>query len=144
MKFELVESLADVLSRSSLCEIEYISQGNRIHMTRSPSRVASKSGLLTPVVSDPEESVKAVSHNVVAGIGGIFYRAPSPGESPFVQEGDAVSEGQKIGIVEAMKTLIVIESDKQGVVSRVLVSDGAAVTAGTAILEIETEVSPSV
>lgn len=144
MKFELVEDLAEVLSRSSLYELEYISKGNRIHITRSSRSAVFKNELSKLIESNLNTSVETLPHTVVAGIGGVFYRAPAPGEAPFIQEGEAVSKGQKIGIVEAMKTLIVLESDQKGIVSRVLVEDGAVVTAGTAILEIKAEVSPSV
>jgi len=144
MKFELVEHLADVMARSSLCEIEYIVQGDRVHMTRLPRRDLPVREQPAIAASDPKVASIAPPRTIVAGIGGVFYRASVPGGTPFIQEGDAVCEGQKIGVVEAMKTLIAIESDQQGIVSRILVDDGTAVTAGTAIVEINVEVPNSV
>jgi acetyl-CoA carboxylase biotin carboxyl carrier protein len=67
---------------------------------------------------------------VSAPMVGTFYRAPSPGADPFVQVGDTVKEGQTICIIEAMKLLNEIESDKSGVVKEILVENGQAVEYG--------------
>ncbi|MGN4024359.1 acetyl-CoA carboxylase biotin carboxyl carrier protein, partial [Burkholderia gladioli] len=69
-------------------------------------------------------------HVVTSPMVGTFYRAPSPGADPFVQVGDTVKEGQTICIIEAMKLLNEIESDKAGVVKEILVENGQAVEYG--------------
>ncbi|MFT4070279.1 acetyl-CoA carboxylase biotin carboxyl carrier protein, partial [Paraburkholderia sp.] len=69
-------------------------------------------------------------HVVTSPMVGTFYRAPSPGADPFVQVGDTVKEGQTICIIEAMKLLNEIESDKSGVVKEILVENGQAVEYG--------------
>ena len=51
---------------------------------------------------------------------GKFYRSPSPDLAPYVGEGDLVSSGQVICIIEAMKIMNEIESDVKGKVVRVL------------------------
>jgi acetyl-CoA carboxylase biotin carboxyl carrier protein len=58
---------------------------------------------------------------------GTFYRAPSPGAKPFVEEGQAVSSGETLCIIEAMKILNQIESDKSGKVVEILVENGQPV-----------------
>jgi acetyl-CoA carboxylase biotin carboxyl carrier protein len=58
---------------------------------------------------------------------GVFYLAPQPGAEPFVAEGDLVQPGQQVGIVEAMKLMIPVETDQAGVVAGVLKKDGEAV-----------------
>jgi acetyl-CoA carboxylase biotin carboxyl carrier protein len=58
---------------------------------------------------------------------GTFYSAPSPEASAFVKEGDTVSAGQTLCIIEAMKILNQIESDKAGKVTKILVENGQPV-----------------
>jgi acetyl-CoA carboxylase biotin carboxyl carrier protein len=77
-----------------------------------------------PAVAAPQ------GHVVTSPMVGTFYRAPSPGADPFVQVGDTVKEGQTICIIEAMKLLNEIESDKSGVVKEILVENGQAVEYG--------------
>lgn len=141
MKFELVQQLADVLARTSVCEIEYSEQGDRFHLTRFSQQEASI-GKPAAIHQSRLSRVDDVQpHTIVASIGGVFYRSPSPGEPPFVLEGDSLQEGQTVGVVEAMKTLIAIEADQPGVVQRILIEDGTTVTAGTAIFEVKPGVS---
>lgn len=70
---------------------------------------------------------------------GVFYRAAEPGKAPFVVEGDTVTVGQQIGIVEAMKLMIPLESDRAGVVTVFLVEDGASVEHGQPVLRVSSE-----
>ena len=58
---------------------------------------------------------------------GTFYRAPSPGAKPFVTEGQPVSTGDTLCIIEAMKILNQIETDKSGKVLECLVENGQPV-----------------
>lgn len=67
---------------------------------------------------------------------GTFYRAPQPGAAPFVAEGDEVRRGQQIGIVEAMKLMIPIESEHDGVVATIHVADAAPVEYGQPLLTL--------
>ncbi|MEV4659263.1 biotin/lipoyl-containing protein [Micromonospora sp. NPDC049301] len=66
-------------------------------------------------------------HFVRAPTVGVFYRAPEPGAKPFVTEGDIVSPGQQVGIVEAMKLMIPVNADVHGTVVAMLREDGAGV-----------------
>ncbi len=75
-------------------------------------------------------------HVVTSPMVGSFYRSPSPGAEPFVQVGDTVKEGQTICIIEAMKLLNEIESDKAGVVKEILVENGQAVEYGQPLFVI--------
>ncbi|TMR02608.1 acetyl-CoA carboxylase biotin carboxyl carrier protein subunit, partial [Actinomadura soli] len=61
---------------------------------------------------------------------GVFYHAKEPGAEPFVSVGDAVSPGQQIGIVEAMKLMIPVEADRAGTIAAVVKDDGAPVEYG--------------
>ncbi len=67
---------------------------------------------------------------------GTFYRRPSPEADPFVTEGDAVSAGDVVGIVEVMKTFYEVKADQAGVVDRFLIEDKDPIDAGQDILAL--------
>jgi acetyl-CoA carboxylase biotin carboxyl carrier protein len=69
---------------------------------------------------------------------GVFYHAPEPGAEPFVREGDTVTAGQQVGIIEAMKLMIPVEADQAGRIIEVLKADGEAVEYGDRLFAIET------
>jgi acetyl-CoA carboxylase biotin carboxyl carrier protein len=83
-----------------------------------------------PAASAPQ------GHVVTSPMVGTFYRAPSPGADPFAQIGDTVKEGQTLCIIEAMKLLNEIESDKAGVIKEILVDNGQAVEYGQPLFVI--------
>ena len=67
---------------------------------------------------------------------GTFYRAASPGAKPFVEVGDTVQVGDTLCIIEAMKLMNEIESDKSGVVKQVLAENGQPVEFGQPLVVI--------
>ena len=67
---------------------------------------------------------------------GTFYRRPSPDADPYVSEGDSVSPGQVVGLVEIMKNFHEIQSDDGGVVARFLVENEDLIEAGQDIIEL--------
>ncbi|PYB78886.1 biotin carboxyl carrier domain-containing protein [Pseudomonas sp. LB-090624] len=137
MDKHLVERLVSLIENSALSEIEYSAGGTRIRLVR-------ESGQTVPMQPRPPEAQSSMatttrqsSWTIDAGLPGIFYRAPSPDESAFVDVGTAIEEGQQVGIIEAMKMLNVLESDRSGRVVRILVEDGASVEAGTPLFEVQ-------
>lgn len=68
---------------------------------------------------------------------GTFYVAPSEDAEPFVKVGDSVKAGQVLAIVEAMKLMNEIESDYDGVVTKILVQDGEPVEYGQPLFCVE-------
>ena len=67
---------------------------------------------------------------------GIYYSAPNPGAAPFVKEGDHVTAGQVVGLIEAMKVFNEITSTISGVVTRMEAQDGRLVQPGEPLLYI--------
>ncbi len=67
---------------------------------------------------------------------GIFYTAPGEGEEPFVRVGDRIKKGQTIGIVEAMKLMHEITSEKSGIIKEICAENGAAVEYGQKLFVI--------
>jgi acetyl-CoA carboxylase biotin carboxyl carrier protein len=68
---------------------------------------------------------------------GTFYRRPDPESDPFVNEGDAVSPGDTVGLVEVMKSFHEIKAQGEGTVSKILLDDEDAVGAGQDVVELE-------
>lgn len=108
-----------------------VSQGGAA--SEAPAHVAA-----TPALSDAAASVIALAgHSVKSPMVGSFYRASSPGAKPFVEVGDTVAVGDTVCIIEAMKILNEIESDKAGVVKKILCDNGQAVEYGQPLVVIE-------
>ena len=76
-------------------------------------------------------------HQLKSPMVGTFYRAPSPGAPAFVEVGQAVTKGQTLCIIEAMKLLNEIESDATGTVKAILVENGQPVEYGQGLFVIE-------
>jgi acetyl-CoA carboxylase biotin carboxyl carrier protein len=70
---------------------------------------------------------------------GLFWRAPSPGAPPFVEVGDRVNPGDTVAIVEVMKLMNHVVATHEGVVTAILVENGAAVEFGQALVVIDSE-----
>ena len=67
---------------------------------------------------------------------GTFYRSPAPGAKAFVEVGQSVREGETLCIIEAMKLLNEIESDRAGTIKAVLVENGHPVEYGQPLFVI--------
>ncbi len=68
---------------------------------------------------------------------GTFYSAPSPDAGPFVKVGDKVAEGDTLCIIEAMKIMNPIESDKAGTIKQIVGVNGEPVEFGQTLFVIE-------
>lgn len=153
MDLRKLKTLIDLVSESGISELE-VTEGEgkvRIVKNAAPVYVQQPSGYAPqPAISAPAApaaeaaaapaaaAVPAVpqGHFVTSPMVGSFYRAPSPGADPFVQVGDTVKEGQTLCIIEAMKLLNEIESDKAGVIKEILVENGQAVEYGQPLFVI--------
>ena len=70
---------------------------------------------------------------------GTFYRAPSPGEPPFVEVGTVVDEDTTVCIIEVMKLFTTIKAERRGLITRVSVEDGQLVEYGQVLFQLEPE-----
>lgn len=68
---------------------------------------------------------------------GTFYRRPDPESDPFVNEGDTISPGDTIGLIEVMKSFHEIKAEEAGTVSGFLVDDEDPVGAGQDLVELK-------
>jgi acetyl-CoA carboxylase biotin carboxyl carrier protein len=111
-----------------------------------PPAVAKASSGAAPPTAPPTEEAEGpdvdVSENatrIEAPSVGLFWRAPSPGAPPFVEVGSRVAAGETVAIVEVMKLMNHVASPVDGVVTAILVDNGAAVEYGQTIVVVEPE-----
>src|SRR5580698_863227 len=148
MDLRKLKTLIDLVSESGISELEVTEGEGKVRIVKNaPPVYVQPSASYAPQYAAPAPlpgaapeapaaapatpaAVAPQGHVVTSPMVGTFYRAPSPGAEPFVQVGDTVKEGQTICIIEAMKLLNEIESDKSGVVKEILVDNGQAVEYG--------------
>lgn len=144
----LIETLAELLQRTGLTEIELAEGDSRIRVVQAPQpMVAHVPGSLpaaasaaAPTVSDeaapqtaPEEHPGAVRAPMV----GTVYLTPEPGAPPFITLGTEVREGQTLLIIEAMKVMNPIRASRSGRIAKLLVTNGDPVEYGELLLIVE-------
>jgi acetyl-CoA carboxylase biotin carboxyl carrier protein len=125
-----VERLVDLLRESGVGEIR-VRQGETeisVKARLEAPLAAPPAGQGVPEMVEPEVSPEMDGlHAVRSPVVGTFYRAPAPGENAYVEVGDAVSAGQTLCIVEAMKLMNEIVADVSGEVVEVLAENAGGV-----------------
>jgi acetyl-CoA carboxylase biotin carboxyl carrier protein len=146
---ELVERLAEIVSRLGLSEIE-VAQGElRIRVARQivPVQISTTSHVpaaapaatAAVVAPPPLPAVVPAEHpgTVKSPMVGTAYRRPSPEAPAFVEIGSQVKAGDKILLIEAMKTFNDIVAPRAGTVTAILIEDTAPVEYGQPLIVIE-------
>ena len=153
MDLRKVKTLIDLVMSSGIAELEIAEGEERVRITRAMAVAAARGparagdaphiaagadlGAALAAPTAAEGSVASTEgHAVKSPMVGTFYRAASPGSKSFVEVGDAVQVGDPLCIIEAMKLMNEIESDKAGVVKAVLVENGQPVEYGQALVII--------
>lgn len=140
----VVENLISMMAAGNIgsLKIEYGSLRVALQSKdRSPKTSSTMAGngsepTVSPQIVE-EIEVPSTDHVVTAPMIGTFYVAPAPNEAPFITPGDAIVEGQTIGIIEAMKIMNEIASDRAGTVLEVVAGDGQTVEYGSALIRID-------
>jgi oxaloacetate decarboxylase alpha subunit len=134
-----IRSLVDILEESGLGEITVEEDGVRITVRRAGPEPVSASRHELPDESERTEPVRATGGYVAveSPMVGTFYRASGPGALPFVEEGDPVSPGQILCILEAMKLMNEVKAEMEAIVRRIHVSDAEPVEYGQLLFELE-------
>jgi oxaloacetate decarboxylase alpha subunit len=143
---ERIREIVRIVQESGVAEIAVEEAGMRVSVRRREEGEAVSAP--TPAPSMPTETDIAALQpaaepttdgytRVEAPMVGTFYRAPSPGAPPFVEEGGSVASGQTLCILEAMKLMNEIKSDLDGIVRKIHVANGDAVEFGQLLFEIE-------
>lgn len=153
MDLRKLKTLIDLVSDSNVHELEITEAEGKVRIVKGGSGTAqavmvpqnmfaaSAQPMAAPVAATLSEAASSVvalaGHSVKSPMVGSFYRASSPGAKSFVEVGDTVAVGDTVCIIEAMKILNEIESDKAGVVKKILCDNGQAVEYGQALIVIE-------
>ena len=87
-------------------------------------------------VPPPERAAKSADA-IEAPMLGTFYRAPAPGEPPFVEVGSTVEPDTIVGIIEVMKMMNSVHAGVAGTIAEICVANGEAVEYGTPLFRVE-------
>lgn len=91
----------------------------------------------SPALIPDEDQVDPSWHIITSPIVGTFYMTPNPESDPFISQGDRVDKGSVLCIIEAMKLMNEIESDRAGVVIRIYPQNGQPVEYGEKLFAIQ-------
>ena len=152
MDLRKLKTLIDLVSESNVSELEITEAEGKVRIVKgggavvqhfAPAPMAMGAPALpaagaAPAAPAPPAVVEApAGHIVKSPMVGTFYRSSSPGAKPFIEIGSQVKEGETICIIEAMKILNEIETDKAGTITKILCENGQAVEYGQPLFVIE-------
>lgn len=157
MDIRKVKKLIELLEESGIAEIEIKEGEEAVRISRMPTggvithvqpmmqapAMAAAPALAPPAAAAPAPGAgsaparRANEHVVAAPMVGTFYASATPGAKAFVEIGTEVKEGQVLCIIEAMKMMNQIESDKAGKVTAIMATNGDPVEFGQPLFVIE-------
>jgi acetyl-CoA carboxylase biotin carboxyl carrier protein len=150
MDIKDIEQILKVLKQSDIVDFELEQGGTRIRLSRGapmPTAIVGQSLSAIAVAGGYSEASAMVAASepdssqvkVISPMVGTFYRKPSPDAEPFAREGDRVTKGQTLCIIEAMKLMNEIEAPISGVLSKILVGDSQVAEFGEVLMLITPE-----
>ncbi len=141
-----IREIVRIVQESSVGEVTIEDAGMRVTVRRAgePAEtvlaatateplVDEETTAASPAAAPPDPGVVRVESPMV----GTFYRAPSPGSPPFVQEGDAIGRGQTLCVLEAMKLMNEVKAELDGIVRRIHAENAQPVEYGQLLFELE-------
>jgi acetyl-CoA carboxylase biotin carboxyl carrier protein len=143
-----LKELIELMERHGLVEIELLEEGRRIRLRKDAAQVvapapppsaaeAPRGKPKAPEGSPPPPPPGLLEfHSPMVGT---FYRASSPESDPFVEAGDAIDQGDTLGIIEAMKVMNEIRAEYGGTIEKICVENGQAVEYGETLFLIRPE-----
>jgi acetyl-CoA carboxylase biotin carboxyl carrier protein len=160
MDLRKLKTLIDLVAESGISELEITEGEGKVRIVKGPGPapigyMPAPMQMPAPVAAAPAMPVAApapaapaapaaesapaapTGHIVKSPMVGTFYRSANPNSSPFVEVGSQVKEGDTLCIVEAMKLMNEIESDKAGTVKAILVENGQPVEYGMPLFVVE-------
>lgn len=148
MDLRKLKTLIDLVQQSGIAELEITEGEEKVRISRGVSGTVAHAAppggtvyMTAPVLPGSADSATSApaeaatppepeGHVVKAPMVGTFYRASAPGAKAFVEIGQTVKAGETVCIIEAMKLLNEIETDREGVIKEVLVENGQPVEYG--------------
>lgn len=151
MDLRKLKTLIDLVSDSNISELEITDADGKVRIVK-PGPVGIGQPVYAPSVmpmatanppgaagAAPAPTIAPVDpgHTVKSPMVGTFFRSANPSAKPFVEVGDAITEGAPICIIEAMKIMNEIEADKSGTIAKIYCENGQAVEFGQPLFIIE-------
>ena len=152
MDLRKLKKLIDLVEESGIAELELTEGEEKVkicrHQQSAPQPVQTQYIQAQATNPDPiptkteVETIKTSEqvtngHSITSPMVGTFYRSSSPDAAAFVEVGSTIKKGDTLCIIEAMKILNEIESDKDGVIKQILVENGNPVEFGEPLFIIE-------
>jgi len=142
-----VAEIMRLLEDSSFDNLSLEIDGMKLHLQRSSAKSARPApdgtGAAAPTAPPPARLARKHKPpsepglcEVPSPLLGFFYRAPKPGEPPFVEVGSHVEEETVVGIIEVMKLMNTVQAGVKGEVVEILSENGAAVEYGEILLRV--------
>ena len=131
-----LEELVKFMKENDLCELEIEEEGRKIKLKKYTPTISEinllqeKKEFASSEVTSQKETKKENLIEMTSPMVGTFYRAPSPGAKPFVEEGDIINPGDVVCIIEAMKLMNEIKAEVKGEIVKILVENGEPVEFG--------------
>ena len=154
MDLRKLKTLIDLVEASDISELELTEGEEKVKISRQNNKAQSlapvnyvQQPIQPPVNQQPqaqtEEPLGKVDSTTIdnkdaitSPMVGTFYRSASPDSAPFIDIGSIVKKGETLCLIEAMKILNEIESDKEGTISKILIENGQPVEFGQPLFEI--------
>ena len=156
MDLRKLKTLIDLVSESSISELEITEAEGKVRIVKAGHALASAAPVATltpaPAVQAPTAAAAPVpaptapaptaaevpeAKVIKSPMVGTFYRSASPGAKAFVDVGSTVKAGEPVCIIEAMKIMNEIEADLGGTIARILCENGQAVEFGQPLFVLE-------
>ncbi len=145
MDIRKIKKLIEIIEESDIAELEIKEGEESIRISRYSAAPAAVAYAPAPVAAAPAVAASAAApaeekitgHIVKSPMVGTFYRSASPGTKVFTEVGQSVQVGDTLCIIEAMKILNQIESDKTGTITKILVENAEPVEYGQPLFIIE-------
>ena len=152
MDLRKLKKLIDLVEESGIAELELTEGEEKVkicrHQQSTPQPVHTQyiqAQSSNPAPTPPKTEVETIKtteqkndgHSITSPMVGTFYRSSSPDSAAFVEVGSSIKKGDTLCIIEAMKILNEIESDKDGVIKQILIENGNPVEFGEPLFIIE-------
>ena len=154
MDLRKLKTLIDLVEASDISELELTEGEEKVKISRQNNMGASltptnyvQQQIRPPLNQQPQTQTDTIedkidtspteNKNIITSpMVGTFYRSASPDSAPFIDIGSTVKKGETLCIIEAMKILNEIESDKEGTITKILIENGQPVEFGQSLFEI--------
>ena len=136
----LIKDCSVLMDKLGLTELEYTEGNNSIKLSKNKTENFSNLRQNQDIIEEKTElkkNFKDVDNSIKAPLVGTIYLKPEPTAKPFIEPGQKVKVGQVLLIIEAMKTMNEIKSDKNGEVKKIYAKDASPVEFGEPLVLIE-------